>query len=1205
MGRSSLRSSLSGTQGPPPTATAPLPTETIRPGDSATSLAPPKTPSSPTTAQHWSALTTWRANSSPLEKVIDISTTGVALIIISECDGSAWERDGPMEHGPKLQVPGGKYRERSRQQYRQQGEIGADIMITTLLEAGMPADCIEQLFYFDNCEQSADPLVQIPQIWRKHLNTVTRLTDAFVYYCGPTVDTGAWALGWTNEAGESKVSIVDPESLLPVPGPSDGLPGTRFVVADGPGTARMWMRPFRRLRGLAAWEADAMPGGPGGPPLARWLAGYLPAPPAGVVSFLELPPDAGLEKLPCYRTLFWGPSPPTSIMLSSHLLWELTEFIGKTSRERRAAGTREILLKGGSQVLLTMLEKQMEPGNQQSAKLALQILWLLQALVAEAPIDRWAGTIDEAMATALALPGKHCGGVDKAGNAPQLLGSVLAFAATCASRCPRCREECSWGSAIPAKLASRAAAMLSAKFTPAWMAEKVREATLLAAENAAEELVLMPEDDITPEQRVIVADAAAQRALTEKLAKRFPSQVAEGASEAAQFAGEQEGVTGEKAHLMKFIAKAAYDSAFEKAQIIKTPDQIIEAAGEFARKAGEAAGMTHQQAAVCADEGAIAAALDIAKEDAKRIADEACKEAYQKACQRAKEEHYDKQASDRIGQIAAESERKKQLHKSKEFIDEALATAEKLSKRRTVAIEAKHQADLKKQTAAAMLTPGWSGSLYTQPVASVSVGESKNWLHIMRLVLMALQTCLEHHAADGREIAQGGAERHDPNAADELHPTSKAAIAACQVISQASSHRPWTGVLSASLTECGIELDNDLGVSPHKEAFVRIVEVFCAGVLNKAGEDTSRAAAEAMLYLCLGSNACKLEVLSIIGQAGNEQKFCAALNRATKSNLIEKALCLVRCLASTEPSSAVSEGFRNGSLENGIVDVVVNCLSRKSSDAAVQRWGLAALGTLCLAHEKFAERGAVVGGGPCVVWALGSDTLNKADCVEQESLFCACALLRTEVGKEQLAPTQKGGLGSRLPGLTAGAIQRSLRALGGSSEAALWGMRIYESISQKHAALVEPFVGVVLEAMLAPGCLHGTMVAGSNVVSHLASVRPMANQKLVAKRVHLIQALQAMGHAAAQSGTPEGRAKEAELMDWVQVLIDILGPPRYPKESDELSAEESSSEDEDVVLSSQGGTKSHTGGSKSRTGTKDPQRSGTKDPQRSGTKPKA
>ena len=42
--------------------------------------------------------------------------------------------------------------------------------------------------------------------------------------------------------------------------------------------------------------------------------------------------------------------------------------------------------------------------------------------------------------------------------------------------------------------------------------------------------------------------------------------------------------------------------------------------------------------------------------------------------------------------------------------------------------------------------------------------------------------------------------------------------------------------------------------------------------------------------------------------------------------------------------------------------------------------------------------------------------------------------------------------------------------------------------------------------MLAENCLHGTMVAASNAVSHLASVCPVAREKLLARYVSLIKA---------------------------------------------------------------------------------------------------
>ena len=42
--------------------------------------------------------------------------------------------------------------------------------------------------------------------------------------------------------------------------------------------------------------------------------------------------------------------------------------------------------------------------------------------------------------------------------------------------------------------------------------------------------------------------------------------------------------------------------------------------------------------------------------------------------------------------------------------------------------------------------------------------------------------------------------------------------------------------------------------------------------------------------------------------------------------------------------------------------------------------------------------------------------------------------------------------------------------------------------------------------MLAENCLHGTMVAASNAVSHLASVCPVAREKLLARYVSLVKA---------------------------------------------------------------------------------------------------
>ncbi|CAE8654174.1 unnamed protein product, partial [Polarella glacialis] len=136
----------------------------------------------------------------------------------------------------------------------------------------------------------------------------------------------------------------------------------------------------------------------------------------------------------------------------------------------------------------------------------------------------------------------------------------------------------------------------------------------------------------------------------------------------------------------------------------------------------------------------------------------------------------------------------------------------------------------------------------------------------------------------------------------------------------------------------------------------------------------------------------------------------------------------------------------------------------------------------------------------------------------------------------------------------AAAIARGLREEGGSCQSSLWGLRIFEWISQAHAFTVEPYVGVIVDAMLAEGCLHGTMIAGANAVSHLGAVCPGAAVRLGPHRVQLMKTIQQMAHAAAADGLPDSRQREKELLDWVQVLVDILGPSRPPgsKVKDEL-----------------------------------------------------
>eukprot|EP00439_Symbiodinium_sp_Y106_P040454 s4236_g4.t4 len=828
-----------------------------------------------------SSKVTWRGIS-PLQQLVDLKRFGAALLITSECDGAAWQAGGPFEDGPKLLLPGGKYINRSRSRYREQSKIAVELVTTALLEAGVPEECIEHLDCCDDLDASFDPVALIPQFWRRHLNPVTRVRDALIYYFGFSIEGGAWALTWTNVNQESKVCILEPDSVLPPVGVEDGVPGARLVVSDAPGSARMWLRPARRLRGVAAWEGDAMPGSSGGPPLARWLAGYMPEAPKGVEAFLQPCPEAGLEDLPCHKLLFWGPSPPESVELASHLLWELTEFVGaETMRSHRPAAIEEILVKGGPEMLLKTLSI-VTSREQGQERLALQALWLLQALAAESPAQRWAGTMNEAFQEVMKLTERLLGGFSNPDH-PHLLAAILSFFASCASRCANCRDECSAG--------------------------------------------------------------------------------------------------------------------------------------------------------------------------------------------------------------------------------------------------------------------------------------TKNWASLLQLINSAF------------ESLQGEAEAAAAEAAAE---------AACHVVSQVASHR--------ALRALGAE----------HQLFVRLLEMFSspgasgAARAARAGEPVMEAAAEALLYITFRCNDLKLEILKIIRQFQLEQALCDTLLHSSRIGLKQKLLAFLRSIASVQPPSVVLDAFPSGCIEGGIIDVIISTL-RRHEDPSMQRWGLAALGAICNVDERFAARGVQGGAATAVLWALGAD---QATSLEQDALFCAFALLQSDSGSggsgggqdltDLLSPEKLG----RLPALTASAVARGLREEGGSSEAALWGLRIFERICQKHALVVEPFVDAILEAMLATSCLHGTMVAGSNAVSHLASVCPGARAKLMRSYVDLIKALQSMGHIAACEGTEDGRQRERELMDWVQVLVDILGPPRPVKSDDQVLCEQLQKEEEEEAASkltskpgSKAGTKSNQG-TKSNAGTK-------------------
>lgn len=322
-----------------------------------------------------------------------------------------------------LFVHGGQYRHESREMYREQALLGVAIVAQALEEMGVPRGRIHHRDFRDGYE-GPDPAAEVRR-W------ISRLPggDCLVYYVGPTVREGAWGMAWRNAAGELKRALVQPEHVIPEP--EAGSPGERLLIADGPFTARAWLRPEVRRRGVAAWADGALASTASGPALARWFAGQIPGVPRGAVAFTAPPEDAGLRRLPTFRRLFWSTLP--DVETSSKCVWELEEFLGApTQRERRLAANAEALVHGTSALLVAML---VAHGAAADDALLLQVFWVLHSLVLSTSLERWVGTMDDLARVVLDIPGR------RAPCSSAVLAAALALAAACCSRCPRCREE--------------------------------------------------------------------------------------------------------------------------------------------------------------------------------------------------------------------------------------------------------------------------------------------------------------------------------------------------------------------------------------------------------------------------------------------------------------------------------------------------------------------------------------------------------------------------------------------------------------------------------------------------------------------------------------------------------------------------------------------------------------------------------------------
>jgi len=382
-----------------------------------------------------------------------------------------------------LYVHGDRYRHESQATYRQASLLGVQLMFEALNAIGVHPGRIHHWDLCDGTDADVDVAADIQDLL-SHLPS--NIPDALIYYCGPATAEGHWSLTWRCPEGHLRRIIVEPDDPLGLPEfnllppPEVSVVGSRIFVTDAPFTARNWVKPALRQRGIAGLEGAGLASTERGPALTRWVVGEFAVPPRGVVAFVDAPPDVGLQRLPAFNTLFWA-GLPSNLDDVERLIWELEEFLGAaTQHERRLAANLELFSHGGAALMLVYLASF---GSAASDNLLLHILWLLHSFLMSTPLERWAGAMDEVLEAVLELPNscgsRHIqpnqgqqqdqqmhafqglqqqqilsqqsdGGVRGESDAtsrhsncsPSVLRSCLTLATACIARCSHCQERC-------------------------------------------------------------------------------------------------------------------------------------------------------------------------------------------------------------------------------------------------------------------------------------------------------------------------------------------------------------------------------------------------------------------------------------------------------------------------------------------------------------------------------------------------------------------------------------------------------------------------------------------------------------------------------------------------------------------------------------------------------------------------------------------